>query len=282
MTMAFAKLEWHRPVIRDITASYYVQGHCHRPDADQTAARHREVEKRWRRQAERRADERPSEPKDVRLASLRWPELQRLMRYRYGHVMPDSDEGRRDFELLINYALLTNRKPELVAEIWTPWLDEDDLDHLAAQRPVLHKKRDLGQKLGLLYADRHKLGILTIAPIDVDEDECERRRRQRQNERKRQKRAAAKQQEEKTAMQTHTTEDLPPKAQKVLARIDGEIAVPELTKRVAGLKEFQKLADPRRELYSVLDHLVVAGLVADRYEPNPRGGRQIRFVWRQQ
>jgi hypothetical protein len=265
---AIARIEWRRPVIMDVTSSYY---------ADQTAARHREVEKRWRRQAERRAEERPSKPDDLRLAFLRWPELQRLLRYRYGTVMPDSDEGRRDFELLINYALLTNRTPELVAEIWAPWLGEDELEHIAAQRPVLHKKRDLGQKLDLLYCDRHRLGILTIAPIDVDEDECERRRRQRQNERKRQKRAAGKREE---PMQTATTPDLKPKAQKVLARIDGEIAVPELIRRVAPLKEFSKLASPRQEVHRVLDHLVAVGLVTDRYAPGQT--RPVRYVSRRQ
>jgi hypothetical protein len=282
MTTAIARIPWRRPVILDLGPpnrdDLAELESLLRPDADQTAARHREVAKRWQRQAERRAEERPSKPEDVRLANLRWPELQRLMRCRYGVVLPDTAEARRDFALLINYAILTKRKPQLVTEIWAPWLGEDELDHIAAQRPVLHKKRDLGQKLGLLYADRHKLGILTIAPIDVDEDECERRRRQRQNERKRQKRAAAKQEE---PMQTATTPDLKPKERKVLARIDAEIAVPELTRRLATLKEFKKLAEPQRQVHKILDHLVATGLIADRDEPNPHGGK-VRFVWRQQ
>jgi hypothetical protein len=215
---------------------------------------------------------------------LRWPELQRLLRLRYGHVLPDSDEGRRDFELLLGYALLTRRKPELVAEIWAPWLGEAELNHLAAMRPILHTKRDLAEKLALLYCERQAVRADTIACIDVDQEECERRRRQRQNERKREKRAAAAKQREEKAMQTAPVTALvrlSPKAKKVLARIEAsEIAVPELTRRVASLKEFKKLASPRQEVHSVLDHLVAAGLVADRNEPSPHGGK-VRFVWRQ-
>jgi hypothetical protein len=73
----------------------------------------------------------------------------------------------------------------------------------------------------------------------------------------------------------------PPKEQKVLARIDGaEIAVPELIRRVATLKEFRKLADPRRQVHKIVDHLVAVGLVADRFAPGQKG--PVRHVSRRQ
>jgi hypothetical protein len=83
-------------------------------------------------------------------------------------------------------------------------------------------------------------------------------------------------------MQTHTrAESLPPRERKVLARIDGaEIAVPELIKRVASLKEFRKLAEPQRQVHKILDHLVAVGLVADRYAPGRT--RPVRHVSRRQ
>jgi hypothetical protein len=272
-----ARLEWRRPMIMDVTPPN------RRPDVDQAAARHREVKKRWQRTRKRRGEEQPSKPDDVRLAHLRWRELQRLLRHRYGAVMPATAEARRDLEILIGYAILTGKKVQHQVELWAPWLDEDEADHLAAQRPVLHKADDLAHKLDLRYCDRQALAITTIGSVDVDQAERERLRRERCNEAKRQKRAAAaKQQQQEKAMQTHTAENLPPKAQKVLARIDGaEIAVPELTRRVANLKEFKKLAEPRREVNRVLDHLVAVGLVADRNENHPQGGK-VRFVWRQQ
>jgi hypothetical protein len=80
-----------------------------------------------------------------------------------------------------------------------------------------------------------------------------------------------------------TETDLTPRARKVLARIDdgAEIAVPDLIKRVANLKEFQKLAKPRNEVHRVLDHLVAMGFIAEDYQPGPKG-TPIRYVSRRQ
>jgi hypothetical protein len=257
---------WRPPVIMDITPP---NG---RPTAEKAAAGHRVLKRRYQRQRKRRAEENPSKPEDIRLAHLRWRELQRLLRQRYGAVLPDTFEARRDLEILVNYALLTRKNVRHQTDLLAPWMDQDEADHLAAhQRPILHKADDLAHKLNLRYCDRQALAITTIGSVDVDQAERDRLRRQRQNEAKRQKRA------EETAPM-----DLKPKEQKVLAKIDGtEIAVPELTRRLANLKEFKKLAEPRKEVYRVLDHLVAAGLVADRFEPSPHGGK-VRFVWRQQ
>jgi hypothetical protein len=274
--IAVAKLEWHRPVIIDITAEYYG-----RPNAEQADARHREVDKHWREQRKRRSEETPEKPEDVRLAHLRWRELIRLLRYRHGVVMPDTDAARRDLEILIGYAVLTGKKVQHQVDLWAPWMDQDEADHLAAhQRPILHRADDLARKLDLQYCDRQALAITTIGAVDVDQAARGRLRRQRDyNERKRKRKAK----QQTNTMQTDTAHPhLKPKARKVLARIDGaEIAVPDLIKRVANLKEFQKLASPRKEVYRVLDHLVAVGLIADRNEPSPHGGK-VRFVWRQQ
>jgi hypothetical protein len=151
------RLPWHRPKIVDITHEYY------RPNAEQVDARHREVTKHWQRQRQRRSEETPEAPEDLRLAHLRWRELQRLLRYRYGVVMPDTFEARRDLEIVIGYAILTKHKPQHVAELLAPWLDEAELDHLAAhQHPVLHKADDIAHKLNLRYCDRQALAIILL------------------------------------------------------------------------------------------------------------------------
>jgi hypothetical protein len=273
MDITPANFGWRRPMIWDITPSNYG-----RPNADQADARHREIQKHWQQQRKRHAEETPSKPDDIRLAHLRWRELQRLLRYRYGVVMPDTAEARRDLEILICYAVLTGKKVQHQAELLAPWLGEDEIDHLAAhQRPVLHKADDLAERLDLRYCDRQRLAIRTIGSVDVNQAERDRLRRQRQNERKRAKRA-----KQEEPMQTETAPmHLKPKERKVLARIDGaEIAVPELIKRVANLKEFKKLAAPRWEVHKILDHLVAVGLVADRSKPRPQG--TIRYVSRRQ
>jgi hypothetical protein len=269
-----AKIAWRRPVITDMPKS--------RPTAEQADARHQEIKKHWRKQRKRRGEEQPSKPEDVRLAHLRWRELQRLMRHRYGVVMPDTLEGRRDLEILIGYATMTGKKVQHIVEIWAPWLGEDEADHIAAhQHPVLHKADDLAHKLDLTYFDRQKLAIHTIVNVDVDKADRDRRRLERRNVAKRRNRAAAAKQQEENPVRTHTAENLPPKAKKVLARIDGaEIAVPELTRRLANLKEFKKLSDPQRQVHKIVDHLIALGLVTDRYAPGQ--ARPVRHVSRPQ
>jgi hypothetical protein len=249
-----------------------------RPDADKVAARHGEIKKHWRKQRKRRSEETPSKPEDVRLAHLRWRDLIQLLRHRYGFVMPDTLEARRDLEILIGYAILTGKKPSHQVELWTPWLDEDEIDHLATQRPVLHKADDLAQKLDLHYCVRQALAITTIGAVDVDQDERERLRLERRNEAKRQKRAAAKQ--ETITMIDHPPMRLTPRQRIVLKTIgDVEIAAPDLVDRLARYKVFRG-ASVRQRVHEALDHLVAVGLVADHYAPGQKG--PVRHVSRPQ
>jgi hypothetical protein len=250
-----------------------------RPTAEQAAARHREVRKHHQKQRKNRSEETPDKPEDVRLAHLRWRELQRLMRHRYGVVMPETDEARRDIEILIGYATLTGKTVRHQADLLAPWLGEDEADHMAAQRPVLHRTDDLAHKLDLRYSDRQALAIKTIGAVDVDQAERERLRRQRQNERKMEKRAKAKQ--ETNAVTDNSPVRLTPRQRTVLEVIgDVETAVPDLVDRLAKRKVFRG-ASMRQRVHEALDQLRDdKGLIADRFEPSPRG--KVRFVWRQQ
>ncbi len=262
-------------MIVDVTPANY------RPNAEQVDARHGEIRKHHRKQRKSRSEETPEKPEDVRLAHLRWSELKRLMRLRYRTAMPETCEARRDLSILIGYAVLTNKRPSHIVEIWAPWLPEDEADDMARQRPILHRADDLAHKIDLRYCDRQALAIKTIGAVDCDQDERERLRCQRRNEAKLKKRAEAAKQQQENPMQTYTRAEnlLPPKAKKVLARIDGaEIAVPELTRRLANLKEFQKLANPQRQVHKIVDHLIALGLVTDRYAPGQ--ARPVRHVSR--
>jgi hypothetical protein len=251
-----------------------------KPSLQQAAARHAEIDKHWCRQRKRRTEGRPSNPEDVRLAHLRLRELQKLMRDRYGTTMPDIDEARRDLEVLIGYAILTGKKPQHQVDLWAPWLPPEEAERMAAQRPVLHKADDLAERLDLRYCDRQALAITTIGAIDCDQAERDRLRRQRDNERKRQERAAAKQ--ETNAMTDNSRARLTPRQRTVLEVIgDAETAVPDLVDRLTKRKVFRG-ASMRQRVHEALDQLRDdKGLIADRFEPNPQGGK-IRFVWRQQ
>jgi hypothetical protein len=269
MNRAIARIEWRRPVIADVTPN-------RRPDADTVAARHGEVRKHHRKQRKRRAEETPEKPEDLRLAHLRWRELIRLLQYRYRTEMPDTAEARRDIAILINYAILTDKKPQHIVEVWAPWLDQDELDHMAAhQRPILHKADDLAKRLDLHYFDRQRLSIRTIGAVDVDHAERDRLRLERRNEAKRQKRAAANQEEKPMSHRQRA----------VLEKIDhGADAVPELVKQLARHKAFRGVAAAslRKVVHRTVDELLAAGEIADRYAPNPCGGRPIRHVSRPQ
>jgi hypothetical protein len=272
-----AKLPWHRPVIRDVTHEYPEYG---RPNAEQEAARHREIEKRWQRQRNRRGEDKPAKPEDVRLAHLRWRELQRLMRARYGVVMPDTGAARRDLEILLGYAILTDHKPQHQVDLLAPWMDQDEADHMSAhQRPVLHKADDLAQKLDLQYCDRQALAITTIGAIDCDKAGRERLRCQRRNEAKLQKRAAAAKQEK--PMQTVVA--FSRRQQAVLVKVDdGTDTVPELVKQLARHSAFRGVAAASlpKIVHRTVDELVAAGEIADRYEPGQKG--PVRHVSRHQ
>src|SRR5947207_97761 len=102
------------------------------------------------------------------------------------------------------------------------------------RRPMIMDVTPLNRPTAEQAAARQALAITTIGSVDVDQTERDHLRRQRDyNERKRKRKA--KQEEE---MQTETAPNLKPKERKVLARIDGaEIAVPDLIRRVASLKE---------------------------------------------
>jgi hypothetical protein len=261
---AIARMEWRRPIITDIPPP---NG---RPTAEKAAAGHRVLKRRYQRQRQRRAEENPSKPEDVRLAHLRWSELTRLMRDRYRTAAPDSLEGRRDIEIMFNYARLTDKKPSHIAQIWALWLDQDELDHMAAQRPVLHTADDLAEKLDLKYCDRQRLAIRTIGAVDCDQDERDRLRLERRNAVKRRNRAEPKQE---TSMK--------PREKVVLAAIGTtEIPAASVVEQVKKHRAFRDLTSARQEVHRILNRLLDMGLIVDRSEPRPQG--MIRHVSRPQ
>jgi hypothetical protein len=119
-------------------------------------------------------------------------DLVRFCAFAYGEALPDDDAGREDFFILAHHVVRLNGEPERnirrYAVRWCPWMQEDELAalvHRVLARPYQWRADTLGERLGLLDSVRTKLGITTIAPIDVSKEEREQRRRGKWNAKRR-------------------------------------------------------------------------------------------------
>jgi hypothetical protein len=129
---------------------------------------------------------------------LRLGDLRRLLRHRYGHILPDDDAGRADlYELLLPVSLGPRSPSRLmrnVIETWAPWMPKAEAEQLVEQiertPPTLRKRtgKDLGQLLGLTHAERERLRLWTIQAVDMTNEEMAAHRRRKRNLRREQKR----------------------------------------------------------------------------------------------
>jgi hypothetical protein len=117
---------------------------------------------------------------------LRLGDVQKVLRQRYGHTLPDDDAGRVDLrELLMPISLgqEAGRKMENAIELWAPWMDAGEAGQLMDEinRLPLYlrkpKARDVGQRLRLTYQQRKAWGIRTITPFDLTDNELAERRK---------------------------------------------------------------------------------------------------------
>jgi len=119
-------------------------------------------------------------------SSHRVRELERLYRSRYGRHLPDDDAGRDDLELAFNQIARVDACIKWAIR-WAPWLPREEAKALADQicaAPQWLKALPMGERLGLTDAERTRLEIRTIRPIDVAENDLAERRRRKDRERK--------------------------------------------------------------------------------------------------
>ena len=126
------------------------------------------------------------------LRRLRFGDLLRLFRHRWGYVLPDDDAGRGDLWLLVTNCSLAAAEPEKkmahVIEVWAPWMSPDELaayvQHVWGldlyQR--IPTARELGQQLGLTNATREALKLWRFLPIDKTDDELAEQRAAKRRE----------------------------------------------------------------------------------------------------
>jgi hypothetical protein len=131
---------------------------------------------------------------------LRYGALLRLLRHRYGHVLPDDDAGRDDLWLLVSNTSLAASEPKKkmrhVIELWAPWMTPDEaaayVEHVWGLD--LYERTEtaeaIGRRLGLTNAERNALKLWPFTPIDATAEDLELHRKARRQENKRAKRRA--------------------------------------------------------------------------------------------
>jgi hypothetical protein len=128
------------------------------------------------------------------LRRLRFGELRRLFRLRYGHTLPDDDAGCADlFELLLPASMRSSPEKFMrnVVEIWAPWMEAErafDLVRQIETTPInlrMRAAKDLGERLNLTNHERERLGLRTIAAADMTDEQMAEWRRVKKNKRNR-------------------------------------------------------------------------------------------------
>jgi hypothetical protein len=110
---------------------------------------------------------------------LRLGDVQKVLRWRYGHELPDDDAGREDLhELLLPVSLAGDwRKLKNTIEVWAPWMDAGEalefINRVNRTPDYLRKPSAsvLGEKLNLRNHEREALGIRTIKPVDLTDEQ---------------------------------------------------------------------------------------------------------------
>src|SRR6516162_6336484 len=111
------------------------------------------------------------------LRKMRKGDTLKLMRHRYGPILPDGDDAaKEDFhELLLLISLGPNAdlKMRNAIEVWCPWMRSDDggavIDDIMQMPPWKrwHGPDELGRKLMLNNPDRELLKLWRINPCDM-------------------------------------------------------------------------------------------------------------------
>jgi hypothetical protein len=131
---------------------------------------------------------------------LRYGALIKLFRHRWGYVLPDDDAGRGDlWELVTNVSLAVGapeKKIAFIIETWEPWMQPDEAAAMVEHVKMLTiyertpTAKQLGERVRLTNAERERLKLWPIKPIDANDDQIEEQRKARKRERLAQKRKA--------------------------------------------------------------------------------------------
>lgn len=145
---------------------------------------------RWAR-IDRRADKvkRPGRP--FIFVVKRIAEIEKLLTYRWGQVLPDDDAGREDARIMVNHIAGLSIDPDKRIIAWlarrTPWMPPAEAEALKAramQKRIRYRASTLAARFNLTAAERRLLDIRTIGAVDRTKEQLAADSRQRELDRK--------------------------------------------------------------------------------------------------
>jgi hypothetical protein len=126
---------------------------------------------------------------------LRYGDLLKLIRYRYGaNGVPDDDAGRPDLMELLYLASMApagaEKKVRNNIELYAPWMQTDEVEALIQHlslTPHYQKVRtaeELGRLLQLTNAERERLRLWRIRPVDMTAEQLAQQTKERERTRR--------------------------------------------------------------------------------------------------
>jgi hypothetical protein len=125
---------------------------------------------------------------------LRYGDVLKLIRSRYGANPPDDDAARPDVMELLFLASMAptgwEEKVRHATELYAPWMPADEVESLIQHLSVtphyqkLRTADELGRILNLTNADRERLKLWRIRPVDVTGEELAQQAKKRERARR--------------------------------------------------------------------------------------------------
>jgi hypothetical protein len=129
---------------------------------------------------------------------LRYGDILKLFRHRWGTELPNDDSGRDDLWLLVTCVSLAaaepKRKMRHVIEMWAPWMLAEERDAYVEHVWGLDiyertlTGREMGERLGLTNAERETLKLWRFRPFDKTDEELGQLAKERERDRRASKR----------------------------------------------------------------------------------------------
>jgi hypothetical protein len=131
---------------------------------------------------------------------LRYGALMKLFRHRYGHEFPDDDAGRDDLFVLLCVVSLAPSASDLkiahTIEMWAPWMQPDEREMLVehVNRLTIYERmpaaKELGERLNLTNAERERLRLWPIKPVDMTVEQLMEQKKFKRREQEKQRQRA--------------------------------------------------------------------------------------------
>jgi hypothetical protein len=134
------------------------------------------------------------------LRRLRVGDLKQYCRHRYGAVLPDDDAGRHDLLELLRPVSLGSAPARVIAntiQTWAPWMAQAEAAELIAQIQAMPRyerwptDKTLGKRLNVTNAERNRLRLWRIHPVDMTDGQMAEQRKAKRKLRDRRKRQQA-------------------------------------------------------------------------------------------